>query len=74
RGHRRRSARYTALPLGALFGLAAWLFISVMTGHELSLLYGVGCGLAGALAASCFVVATERSSPLLQRRAQPQQR
>ncbi|SDM72712.1 serine/threonine-protein kinase [Allokutzneria albata] len=62
RGYRRPSARYTALPLGALFGLALWTFVSVMTQHELALGYGLVCALAGAVAASCFVVATERSS------------
>jgi serine/threonine-protein kinase len=69
RGYRRPSARYTALPLGALFGLAVWMFVSVMTQHELSLVYGLGCGLAGAVAASCFVLATERSSRVARRRA-----
>jgi hypothetical protein len=60
RGYRRPSARYTALPLGALFGLAVWLFISVLTDHEVSAAYGLGCGLAGALAAFFLVLATER--------------
>jgi hypothetical protein len=60
RGYRRPAARYTSLPLGALFGLATWLFISVMTGHEVSLGYGLGCALAGAIAACCLVLATER--------------
>ena len=69
RGYRRPSARYTALPLGALFGLAVWTFVSVMTQHEPVLGYGLGCALAGAVAASCFVVATERSSRAARRTA-----
>lgn len=60
RGYRRPAARYTALPLGALFGLAAWMFISVMAGHELSLFFGIGCVIAGAVAASAALIATER--------------
>jgi predicted Ser/Thr protein kinase len=62
RGYRRPAARYTALPLGALFGLAVWTFISVMTTHELSLLVGIVSAIAGAVAASCTLIATERAS------------
>ncbi|WP_086818914.1 serine/threonine-protein kinase [Allokutzneria sp. NRRL B-24872] len=62
RGYRRPSARYTAIPLGALFGLAVWTFISVMSQHEPALPYGLACALAGALAAPCLVLATERSA------------
>jgi serine/threonine-protein kinase len=69
RGYRRPAARYTALPLGALFGLAAWMFISVMTGHELSLYFGIGSGIAGAVAASCALIATERASRARRRTA-----
>jgi drug/metabolite transporter (DMT)-like permease len=43
-----------------VFGTAVWLFISVMTGHELSLLVGIGCCLAGAVAAAGALIATER--------------
>jgi len=46
-----RRRGYTSLILGALFGLAAWLFISVMAVHEPSLPYGIGCAVAGAVAA-----------------------
>jgi eukaryotic-like serine/threonine-protein kinase len=60
RGYRRPAARYTVMPLGALFGIAAWLFISLMAGHELSLFFGIGCALAGAVSASAALIATER--------------
>jgi serine/threonine-protein kinase len=62
RGYRRPAARYTALPLGALLGLAVWTFISAMTVHELSLYIGIGSLVAGAVAASCALIATERAS------------
>jgi serine/threonine-protein kinase len=62
RGHRRPSVRVTAIPLGALFGLALWVFMSVLTTHELSPLYGPACGTAGSIAALCIVFATERSA------------
>lgn len=64
RGYRRPSARYTSSILGVLFGLAVWLFISVMAVHEPSLWYGVGCAVAGAIAASFAIVATERRAAL----------
>jgi predicted Ser/Thr protein kinase len=62
RGYRRPAARFTALPLGALLGLAVWTFISVMTVHELSLYVGIGSLVAGAVAASFAMIATERAS------------
>ncbi|MFB9909060.1 serine/threonine-protein kinase [Allokutzneria oryzae] len=68
RGFRRPSARYTVLPLGAVFGVAVWTFISVMSQHEPSLVHGVVCALAGAVAATCSVLATERSSRPAQRK------
>ncbi|MFI9385040.1 serine/threonine-protein kinase [Kutzneria sp. NPDC052558] len=43
--------------LGALFGIGAWLLISVLTGNEPMPLYGIGCAVAGAIA----VTATMRA-------------
>ncbi|TCO55109.1 serine/threonine-protein kinase [Actinocrispum wychmicini] len=64
RGYRRPAARYTSSILGALFGLAAWLFVSVMAVHEPSLWYGIGCAVAGAVGASFAIAATERRAAL----------
>jgi serine/threonine-protein kinase len=68
RGYRRPAARYTSSILGILFGFAAWVFISVMAVHEPSPLYGIACAAAGAIAAFCLVLATERSAALRTRR------
>jgi len=43
RGHRRPfGAVHVVDPRAPLFGLAAWLFISVMAVHELRCSYGIG--------------------------------
>ena len=44
--------------LGALFGIGAWLLTSVLTGKEPSPLYGIGCAVAGAVAALAAMWAT----------------
>ncbi len=61
RGYRRPSAKYSSLVLGALFGITAWLLISVLSDHEVDAVYGLGAGIAGAIGAFCLVLATERS-------------
>ncbi|WP_026316470.1 serine/threonine-protein kinase [Actinokineospora enzanensis] len=58
RGHRRPAAPISALPLGALFGATMWLFLGALTAHEPSRVIGIVTALAGALAASGFVLAT----------------
>ena len=53
------AGRYvTAVPLGALFGLAGWLLVAVLAAHEPALPYGIGCAAAGVLAATATVWAT----------------
>jgi serine/threonine-protein kinase len=61
-GHRWRSGRFGSPILGALFGAAGWLFVSVLSSHEPSGPSGLGCALAGALAAVFTLLATERSA------------
>jgi hypothetical protein len=61
-GHRWRSGRFGSPVLGALFGAAVWLFVSVLSGHEPSVPFALGCALAGALAAVFTLLATERSA------------
>jgi serine/threonine protein kinase len=48
----------TAVPLGALFGLAGWLLVAVLAAHEPALPFGIGCAAAGVLAAAATVWAT----------------
>ncbi|GLW95543.1 serine/threonine-protein kinase [Actinokineospora globicatena] len=62
RGHRRPAAPYVAFPLGLLFGLTVWLFITAITTHEPAIPYAIGTALAGAIAASAFVLATAWSA------------
>ncbi|MBP2325287.1 serine/threonine-protein kinase [Kibdelosporangium banguiense] len=64
RGYYRPAARYTALILGALFGIATWMLISVLSGNELSLYFGIACAAAGAVSASSAIIATERAAAL----------
>ena len=59
RGHRRVSAPYTAAPLGALFGAAVWMLLSVLADHEPSVPHGVGAAVLGAVAAVFAVLATQ---------------
>jgi serine/threonine-protein kinase len=47
-----------AVPLGALLGLGAWLLVAVLTTHEPALPYGIGCAVAGVVAAVTTVWAT----------------
>jgi hypothetical protein len=61
-GHRWRSGRFGSPVLGALFGAAGWLFVSVLSSHEPSVPFALGCALAGALAAVFTLLATERSA------------
>jgi len=44
--------------LGALFGLGAWVLICVLTGKEPMPLFGIGCAIAGAVAAVAAMRAT----------------
>ncbi|GAB3882849.1 hypothetical protein GCM10029964_041240 [Kibdelosporangium lantanae] len=64
RGYRRMSARYSSSFLGLLFGLAAWIFVSVMIVHELVLPIGLGCAFLGGVAAFFALLATERRAAL----------
>jgi hypothetical protein len=66
-GHRWRSGRVGGPVLGVVFGLALWLLVSVLNSYEPSLLFGLGCALAGAVAAGAVVLATERSMRRRQR-------
>ncbi|MBE1462465.1 serine/threonine-protein kinase [Kibdelosporangium phytohabitans] len=69
RGYRRPSARYSSGLLGALLGLAIWLFTSAMLGHELAMGFGVASVVAGAAGAVCLIVATERAILIARHRA-----
>ncbi|GAA2987951.1 serine/threonine-protein kinase [Actinokineospora diospyrosa] len=62
RGHRRPAAPYVALPLGFMFGLTVWLFLTSITTREPSLGYALGSAAAGAIAAAGFVLATAWSA------------
>ena len=64
RGYRRMSARYSSSFLGVLFGLATWIFVSVMLVHELVLPIGIGCAVLGAVAAFFALFTTERRAAL----------
>jgi serine/threonine-protein kinase len=57
RGHRRPLAPFSAALFGALVGFSAWLLISTLTTREPSLDYGIGCAVAGAIAASALALA-----------------
>ncbi|MBB5850588.1 serine/threonine-protein kinase [Amycolatopsis umgeniensis] len=59
-GHRWRGALVGGPILGLLFGAAAWLCVSVLRVREPAVLSGVGCAIAGAVAAG-FVVAAARA-------------
>ena len=59
-GHRGRGALVAGPVLGVLFGAAAWLCVSVLRVHEPAPAFGVGCALAGAVAAGCVVAAARR--------------
>nr|WP_063779386.1 serine/threonine-protein kinase [Kibdelosporangium sp. MJ126-NF4]CEL22342.1 Serine/threonine protein kinase PrkC, regulator of stationary phase [Kibdelosporangium sp. MJ126-NF4]CTQ89197.1 Serine/threonine protein kinase PrkC, regulator of stationary phase [Kibdelosporangium sp. MJ126-NF4] len=69
RGYRRPSARYSAGLLGALVGLAVWLFTSAMLGHELAMAFGIASVMAGAAGAVCLIIATERATLVARHRA-----
>jgi serine/threonine-protein kinase len=64
RGHRLRGAPVTGAVLGALFGASVWLLVSVLTRHEPAGAYGLGCAVAGAVAAVGVVLATQRRQPI----------
>lgn len=59
-GHRRRGALVTGPVLGLLFGAMGWLCVTELGVREPSTPYGVGCAIAGAVAAG-FVVAGARA-------------
>lgn len=62
RGHRRPSAPFAALPLGALFGFSAWLLLSTLTTREPTLPHALAAAAAGAVAASALALATAWSA------------
>ncbi|MFC0432836.1 serine/threonine-protein kinase [Kutzneria buriramensis] len=47
-----------AVPLGALLGSGVWLLVAVLTEHEPSLPYGIGCAVTGVIAAMAAVWTT----------------
>ncbi|EWM17981.1 serine/threonine-protein kinase, partial [Kutzneria sp. 744] len=58
RGRKGAGKYVAAVPLGALFGAAGWLLVAVLAAHEPALLYGIGCAVAGVVAAVATVWAT----------------
>ncbi|GAA0641582.1 serine/threonine-protein kinase [Kutzneria viridogrisea] len=62
RGRRSASTVVGAVPLGAVFGAAVWLVVTVLTQREPAELFGLGCAAAGVLAAVSLVIATQRAS------------
>ncbi|UJW33877.1 serine/threonine protein kinase [Saccharothrix sp. AJ9571] len=55
-GRRWRAAKVAGPVLGAVFGVTAWLFASVLLGHEPSPLFALGAAAAGGVAAACVVL------------------
>ncbi|QUQ63191.1 serine/threonine-protein kinase [Kutzneria sp. CA-103260] len=62
RGQEQTGTFIGAGAVGALFGVGAWLLISVLTGNEPSPLYGIGCAVAGVVAAVATMRATSARS------------
>ncbi|SDZ45620.1 serine/threonine protein kinase [Amycolatopsis xylanica] len=59
-GHRWRGSSVGGPILGFLFGAAVWMVVSTMIGHEPAVMFGVGCGVAGAVGAILLVLATRK--------------
>ncbi len=62
-GHRWRGALVAGPVLGLLFGATVWLCVSVLRLHEPSVVSGVGCAVAGAVAAGLVVAAARNRHP-----------
>jgi serine/threonine-protein kinase len=61
RGHRSAAAPVAGGVLGLVFGLAAWLLVTVLTSHTPQLMIAVPCGILGAAAGVFAVFAARRA-------------